>query len=190
MHDKLYQMLESAYEEQKTGTLHLFGRTADGRQLYHIIVVDAGQVCYIGRASRPETVSLSTILDLEVTGVQFSPSRRTWTTQEALPDIPAILAQMRGQGVNGRSSALAPVSKPQNIASQPPAAPPNRNLRLEAVEVLQKLYGKGAYSLVAEISQQTPPEKLPRQFIAGCIEQAAHAVGPEMAEEMFAHFGV
>ena len=187
MQDKLYQILESVYQEQKTGTIHLFGRSAEGRQLYHVILVEAGQVRYIGRASRPEPVSLATVLELEVTGVQFSPSRRNWMAQGSVPDVPAILAQLKRQGANGRFAATPSPAAPQPRAINGQAAAAVGNLRLEAVNVLQKLYGKSAYNLVAEVSQKTPPERAPQQFIEGCIEQAAHAVGPEMATEMFAH---
>ncbi|MCA9998672.1 MAG: hypothetical protein KDE56_23070 [Anaerolineales bacterium] len=189
MQDKFYQILESAYQEQKTGTIHLFGRSAEGRQLYHVILMEAGQVCYIGRASRPEPVPLATVLALEITGVQFSPSRRNWMAQGSVPDVPAILAQLKRQGVNGRSAATATATSapPQPRATNGQAPVAVGNLRLEAVAVLQKLYGKSAYNLVAEVSQKSPPERSAQQFIDGCVEQASHAVGPEMAAQMFAH---
>lgn len=185
MRDKLYQILEAVYQEQKTGTIHLFGRAENGKQLYHVITVEGGQVCYIGRASRPEAVSVKALLGLEVTGVQFTPNRRNWLAEGTLPDIPSIVAQIKLLGTNGRSTPNN--STPIHVAARQSQPPASTNLRLEAVSVLQKLYGKNAYSLVAEISQQFPPEQVPQQFVDGCVQQAAHAIGSEMAEDMFKH---
>lgn len=189
---KLYNTLETISREGKTGTVHIFGKMTTGRQLYCVITVENGQVQYLGLASRPEAVSLSLLLSLQITGVQFSNSRRNWSLNGngGVPDMLTVLGGLRRstapkRPLNNSTPRQTAVSPRPAPAAPTPAAP--HNLHLEAAKVLQKLYGNNAYSHIAAISQQFPPEQFPQQFLDGCVEAAAHAVGSQMAEAMLRH---
>ncbi|MEM7116000.1 MAG: hypothetical protein AAF614_26400 [Chloroflexota bacterium] len=180
MQEDLYDLLEFAYREAKTGTVHIFGKTEDERRHYYVIMLEQGRVCYLGLSSRPEPIPLSQLLALEILNVCFTQNRRKWSTEKPAPFAATILTEIKQNGRFHQSCQRS--SQPLKRQAPPPV---KLNLGFEAAQLLRLLVGAQAFTQVAQVSRNYPPDQAPVEFVDGCVEHASKIIGPDKARALF-----